>query len=194
MTEPITMLCRHMLLDLKSMRIISLGIPKAVKLNEFCEIYNIDKKEVDTNTIITSNNIDTPDTKTNKYNMYYFSEGTMMTYNPSLSKYNVTIVDYESDDDTPNEYRIETFNTKKSKRDEMEDMEPLEDALITDIENPIEVKFNKQFIYSTRKVLGTSSFNSSKTFLDMFQDNNKVNKIDLDKIPNRIYKRYCSCI
>ena len=41
MTEPITMLCRHMLLDLKSMRIISLGIPKAVKLNEFCEVFII---------------------------------------------------------------------------------------------------------------------------------------------------------
>ena len=35
--------------------------------------------------------------------MYYFSEGTMMTYNPSLSKYNITFVDYDSDDDTRNE-------------------------------------------------------------------------------------------
>ena len=30
--------------------------------------------------------------------MYYFSEGTMMTYNPSLSKYNITLL-IESDDD-----------------------------------------------------------------------------------------------
>jgi len=120
--------------------------------------------------------------------MYYFSEGTMMTYNPSLSKYNITVVDYENDDDTPNEYKFETSNTKKSKTEDTSDMVDIDIDIDTDIENPLEVKFNKQFIYSTRKVLGTSSFNSSKTFLDMFQDNNKVNKIDLNQIPNELIK------
>jgi hypothetical protein len=42
-TNPITMLCRHMMIDLRYMRIISLGIPKSVKLDEFCKTYNIDK-------------------------------------------------------------------------------------------------------------------------------------------------------
>ena len=94
-TEPITMLCRHMLLDLKCMRIISLGIPKAVKLNEFCNTYSINKADASTNYMKkddTTNDDKTTDDKNNKYDMYYFSEGTMMTYNPSLSKYNFTFV------------------------------------------------------------------------------------------------------
>ena len=41
--EPITMLCRHMLLDTHNMRIVSLGIPKAVKLDDFCKTYEIYK-------------------------------------------------------------------------------------------------------------------------------------------------------
>ena len=39
------------------------------------------------------------ESKNEKYRLYYFSEGTMMTYNPSLKKYNITIVNTESDDE-----------------------------------------------------------------------------------------------
>jgi hypothetical protein len=76
----ITMLCRHMMLDLRSMRIISLGIPKAMKLDAFCEMQEINKEDAMTNVI---------DDGTVKYQVFKFPEGTMMTYNPSLAKYNV---------------------------------------------------------------------------------------------------------
>ena len=194
-TEPITMLCRHMLLDLKCMRIISLGIPKAVKLNDFCNTYSINKADASTNYMEKTDK--TNDAKLNKYDMYYFSEGTMMTYNPSLSKYNITFVDGgdDSDDENENEDKDKDYSkTSKPKKEikeikeikETEETELLEKSL--DVEKPIEVKFNNQFIYSTRKILGTGKFNSHKSFLQMFLENNTLNKIDLDTIPEEYIK------
>ena len=190
-TEPITMLCRHMLLDLKCMRIISLGIPKAVKLNDFCNTYSINKADASTNYMKkddTTNDDKTIDDKTNKYDMYYFSEGTMMTYNPSLSKYNFTFVECDdSEGEGEGEDEDEDEPKSKSKTEtETEDTTLLENSL--DIEKPVEIKFVNQFIYSTRKILGTGHFNSYKSFLQMFLENNMVNKIDLNKIPEEYIK------
>ena len=187
-TEPITMLCRHMLLDLKCMRIISLGIPKAVKLNDFCNTYSINKADASTNYMKKENKTtdDKPtDDKTNKYDMYYFSEGTMMTYNPSLSKYNFTFVecDDSEDEDDNDEPKPKTETETEI---ETEDTTLLENSL--NIEKPVEIKFVNQFIYSTRKILGTGHFNSYKSFLQMFLENNMVNKIDLNKIPEEYVK------
>ena len=187
-TEPITMLCRHMLLDLKCMRIISLGIPKAVKLNDFCNTYSINKADASTNYMKKENKTtdDKPtDDKTNKYDMYYFSEGTMMTYNPSLSKYNFTFVecDDSEDEDDNDEPKPKTETETET---ETEDTTLLENSL--NIEKPVEIKFVNQFIYSTRKILGTGHFNSYKSFLQMFLENNMVNKIDLNKIPEEYIK------
>ena len=171
-TEPITMLCRHMLIDLRSMRIISLGIPKAVKLDEFCNTYSIDKTNSDTNS--------------DKYRLYYFTEGTMMTYNPSLKKYNITIVNTDSDQDEDLDEDLDDF--------EMVNHESIKDESLTnkleqiDLDKTIEIKFNNQFMYSTRKVLGTGSFGSNKSFLDMFEENNKVYNTDLSLIPSELIK------
>ena len=192
-TDPITMLCRHMLLDLKCMRIISLGIPKAVKLDDFCNTYSINKTDASTNYIKKdvaksnddkSNDDKSNDQKTNKYDMYYFSEGTMMTYNPSLSKYNITFVDYDSDDEEE-DYGTETKTETKIKI-KKNDSSVLDKSL--DLEKPVEVKFNNQFIYSTRKILGTGKFNSSKSFLQMFLENNTINKINLESISEEYIK------
>ena len=192
-TEPITMLCRHMLLDLKCMRIISLGIPKSVKLNEFCNTYSINKADASTNYMKkdnTTNDDKTTDDKNNKYDMYYFSEGTMMTYNPSLSKYNFTFVecdDSEGEDEDEDEPKSKSkTETETEPKTETEDTILLENSL--DIEKPVEIKFVNQFIYSTRKILGTGHFNSYKSFLQMFLENNMVNKIDLNKIPEEYIK------
>ena len=198
-TEPITMLCRHMLLDLKCMRIISLGIPKAVKLDKFCNIYSINKSDASTNYIKKDNTTNddntnddkTTDDKNNKYDMYYFSEGTMMTYNPSLSKYNFTFVECDDSEDEDEDDNDEPKNKTKTKtktesKIETEDTTLLENSL--DIEKPVEIKFVNQFIYSTRKILGTGHFNSYKSFLQMFLENNMVNKIDLNKIPEEYVK------
>ena len=203
-TEPITMLCRHMLLDLRFMRIISLGIPKAIKLDKFCVMNTINKTNSETNYTIID------DVKNEKYDMYYFTEGTMMTYNPSLVKYNITVVDYDSDDDydmeeLENEHKQKTkkkVNTKHedSTMDTMDTMDTKEHTPLNDIpeiteltesldlDKPTEIKFNNQFMYSTRKVLGTGKFSSSKSFLEMFIENNKINKIELETIPDALIK------
>ena len=185
-TEPITMLCRHMLIDLRCMRIISLGIPKAVKLDEFCNTYTIDKTNCETNC--------------EKYRMYYFTEGTMMTYNPSLKKYNITIVNTDSDQDLENPERKDQDQDQDQDEDkdlddyEMVNRETIDDTSITnkletiDLDKSVEIKFNNQFMYSTRKVLGTGKFGSNKTFLDMFEENNKVYNTDLSLIPSELIK------
>ena len=179
-----------MLLDLKCMRIISLGIPKAVKLNEFCNTYSINKADASTNYMKKENKTtdDKPtDDKNNKYDMYYFSEGTMMTYNPSLSKYNFTFVECDDSEDEDEDDNDEPKpKTETETETETEDTTLLENSL--NIEKPVEIKFVNQFIYSTRKILGTGHFNSYKSFLQMFLENNMVNKIDLNKIPEEYVK------
>ena len=195
-THPITMICRHMLIDLRFMRIISLGIPKAVKLDEFCKTYAIDKTNMETN----YNSID--ETKNEKYRLYYFSEGTMMTYNPSLKKYNITIVNDESDDeyeedddkedkDVKTDIQSATIQISDTMDKEMTDLETkFTDGLNLDLDLDLEkeIKFNKQFMYSTRKVLGTGKFGSNKSFLDMFEENNRVYNTKLDDIPEHLIK------
>jgi len=186
-TEPITMLCRHMLIDLRFMRIVSLGIPKAVKIDAFCETYSIDKTNSETNySVITNPYTETETetkTKNQKYRLYYFSEGTMMTYNPSLKKYNITIVNTESDD----EYE-EDDDADDTKDTVMTNLENKTEKLDLDLDKNIEIKFNNQFMYSTRKVLGTGTFGSNKSFLEMFEENNNVYKTKLDDIPTELIK------
>ena len=173
-TEPITMLCRHMLLDLRYMRIISLGIPKAVKLDEFCKNYSIDKTNPETNYNLIN------DVKNQKYRLYYFSEGTMMTYNPSLKKYNITIINTDCDDvDEDADCDITT--------DIHDDLKSNSNNKI-DLDQNIEIQFNNQFMYSTRKILGTGNFGSNKSFLDMFEENNKVYNTNLNIIPSDLIK------
>jgi hypothetical protein len=161
--ENITMLCRHMLLDTKIMRIISLGIQKCVKFDTFCNIYNIDKTNASTNFV------DDGEIKKPKYRIYKFPEGTMMTYNPSLKKYNITTTtSHDIDNEEPENI---TDSTK-----EME------------VINNMNTKFTQQFQFSTRKVIGTGRFSSLKTFLEMFEENNKIANINLDNIPEDIMK------
>jgi hypothetical protein len=177
-TEPITMLCRHMLIDLRYMRIISLGIPKSVKIDEFCNTYSIDKTNSATNC--------------EKYRLYYFTEGTMMTYNPSLKKYNITIVNTDSDDeqdqDLENPEHKTVFKHSEGKDDSLSNKLDTMDLDQMDLDKSVEIKFNNQFMYSTRKILGTGNFGSNKSFLDMFEENNKVYNTDLSLIPSDLIK------
>jgi len=161
--EPITMLCRHMLLDTRNIRIISLGIPKAVKLDDFCKSYNIDKDNEMTNF----------DSCNPKYRIYKFSEGTMLIYNPSLKKYSITTITTKDD-----EYD-EIINDTELNNEKMSLDKSTQDLL----DNNIEIKFNQQFMYSTRKVVGTGCFNSIKTFFEMFEENNNIANTNLENIP-----------
>lgn len=163
--EFITMLCRHMMLDLRNMRIISLGIPKAMKLEAFSEALGIDKDDA-------SSNI-TKDGQV-KFQIYKFPEGTMMTYNPSLARYNVdpTITDASTD------MAIDTVVSSEDQEAQKQEL-----AYAELINHNIAQQFASQMQFSTRKVVGTGRFSSLKTFLEMFNENNEIANSNLALIP-----------
>ena len=178
-TEPITILCRHMLLDISIMRIVSLGVPKAIKIDEFCKIYEIDKTNSETNFIKDSLENSIP-----KFRLYKFSEGTMITYNPSLNKYSITTIttpveDIDGIDGIDNIDGIDCIESMN-----IDGIQQNQGTLNTNIE----IKFNQQFTYSTRKVVGTGSFNSLKTFSEMFEENNSITSTNLQNIPEEIIR------
>lgn len=195
--EPITMLCRHMLLDMRFMRIISLGIPKAVNLDIFCNTYNIDKTNAATN-ILSDSNIP-------KFRLYKFPEGTMLTYNPSLKKYNIlpitSAIDLDNDNDNENNESYENnVSNDSNKNNEMDIDIELDIDMEIDLNkkqlksHPIKIQeqlneeFNNQFVYSTRRVIGTSNFSSMKSFMEMFEENNKLTNTNLNIIPEELIK------
>lgn len=160
--EYITMLCRHMMIDLRNMRIVSLGIPKAMKLDVFCEALLINKEDATSNI--------TQDGQA-KYQVFKFPEGTMITYNPSLAKYNVEPTTETSQLDT-----IEGSNAG------MEDAQELAHAELIN-QNIAKLFAQQEIQYSTRKVVGTGRFSSLKTFLEMFNENNEIANTNLGQIP-----------
>jgi len=167
-TEYITMLCRHMMLDLRNLRIISLGIPKAMKLEEFAKVYDINMDDAATNFMV--NTVDGVETKVAKHRIYKFPEGTMITYNPSLKKFNVDALSASDNHNDEEEEELE----KETK----ENMEVIQQNL--------DKQFNQLFQYSTRKVVGTGRFSSTKTFLEMFNENNTIANTNLENIPEEV--------
>jgi hypothetical protein len=175
-THMITMLCRHMMLDTRNMRIISLGVPKAMKLEEFCQRLAINPDDAATN--LTADGI-------HKLTMYRFPEGTMMTYNPSLAKYNVPITESANqnmDCDEPGAGSGDGAQEAITHAAEIE----------ANIQKQFEQHFTPdasqqaqptQMQYSTRKVLGTGRFSSLKTFMEMFNENNAAAGVNLEVIP-----------
>jgi predicted HicB family RNase H-like nuclease len=158
------------MLDLRNMRIISLGVPKAMKLEEFAKVYDINMDDGATNFIV--NNVDGVENKVAKHRIYKFPEGTMITYNPALKKFNVDpLVSSDNHDDEEDDVEKETKETK-------ENMEVIQENL--------DKQFNQLFQYSTRKVVGTGRFSSTKTFLEMFNENNAIANTNLENIPAEI--------
>ena len=189
--EPITMLCRHMMLDTHNMRIVSLGIPKAVNLDDFCSKYEIDKENKESNyvDICEDRNEDGTQKRIEKFRIYKFIEGTMMTYNPSLKKYNITTL--TSTDNLEDTEGIEGIDGVDgigigigNGIDSDSNKKSIENAEL--LNASIEIKFNQQFMVSTRKVVGTGRFNSLKTFYELFEENNAVSMTNLDNIPEHI--------
>jgi hypothetical protein len=175
-TDPITMLCRHMMLDTRNMRIISLGIPKAMKLEEFCQRLEINPDDSKTN----FSSVDGEP----KFMVYRFPEGTMMTYNPSLAKYNVDITELANQDMDNDDTAEDAIDGAKEAK-----------VHATEIEANIQQQFAKQFAsqqsakqmqYSTRKVVGTGRFSSLKTFMEMFNENNSATGVNLELIPTEV--------
>ena len=178
--ENITMLCRHMILDCKIMRIISIGIPKAINFNEFTKIYNININDASSNgasdsaSNASNASVETYD-KTAKYQISKFPEGTMITYNPSLKKLNISI---QPEDNKDNKDDLETIHNEEGAQEILNN--------IVEIKKNINIQFNQMLQYSTRKVVGTGSFGSSKTFLEMFNENNTIANTNLHNIPDEM--------
>lgn len=167
--DPITMLCRHMMLDISNMRIISLGVPKAMKLEHFCKNLEINVEDATTNTI-SNGNI--------KFMIYRFPEGTMMTYNPGLAKYNITETDLVNNQEVDNETELSSDGIKEAQLHSAE--------IEATIQKEFAKQIPKQMQYSTRKVSGTGRFSSLKTFMEMFNENNTLAGVNLELIPANI--------
>ena len=175
-TNMITMLCRHMMLDTRNMRIISLGVPKAMKLEEFCQRLSINPEDAATN--LTNDGIP-------KITMYRFPEGTMMTYNPSLAKYNVPITESAN----------QNMDCDDGAGDGAQEAQTHSAEIEANIQEQFERHFSQQdsqqavptqMQYSTRKVLGTGRFSSLKTFMEMFNENNAAVGVNLESIPAEV--------
>ena len=177
-TSNITMLCRHLMIDLRYMRIISLGIPKAMKLDDFVAKYKINQEDAANNCYVTEDGQGKVNGKISKFRIYRFPEGTMITYNPSLKKYNINAAELNVD------------NTED--HDDAEDVKEKVDENITEqIQTNITQQFeklDKNFEYSTRKVVGTGRFSSIKTFMEMFNENNAIANTKLEDIPEGLVK------
>lgn len=171
-TEYITMLCRHMMIDLRNMRIVSLGIPKAMKLESFCEAFAIGKEDAASNI--------TQDGQA-KFQVVKFPEGTMITYNPSLAKYNVEPTTEASQIDTIDSANAGIVDTNIPQQ-EIAYAELINQNIAKQFAQQMPVLDKQEIQYSTRKVVGTGRFSSLKTFLEMFNENNELANTNLGQI------------
>jgi hypothetical protein len=162
--EPITQLCRHLILDTNNMKILSLGIPKGIDLDTFLQKYEINSNDIKTSFAVNQNG----QYDSIKYRIYKFPEGTMITYNPTLKQIlGGSITEHSNEQD-----------------DAMED-KSIEAQNILAEEN-ITKKYYEYLQYSTRRKIGTGSFNTKKTFAQMFEENNVISNTHLDNIPEEI--------
>lgn len=146
-SKSITRLCRHMLFDVNSFSIVSLGITKAMYVDDFYKslIPNIENDLLKYSVVIEE-----------------FLEGTMLIYNPGMSRFNYNIMSKKEDEDENDE------NSDKN------------------------TKNTKNLTVSTRRKIGTSYFNKpGKTFYEMFQENNKISNIDLSIITDNDINNIC---
>ena len=96
-----------------------------------------------------------------------YPDGTMCVYNPHLEKYQNELSLKVEETDNDNESDKENTETNKSSQ------------------------INRDFKCSTRKVIGTGYFNSnSKTFQEMFNENNDITKLDLENLPEEYKKNH----
>ena len=169
--DMITMICRHMMLDMRNMRIVSLGIPKAMKLDAFMAKYEINPDDVATNTQEMEDG-----SRIEKFRLYRFPEGTMMIYNPSLKKYNVDQYNSVSNIADSGDNGGDDDNDNTADQREIQE----------NIESQFNEQFQQHFEFSTRRVVGTGRFNSTKTFMEMFLENNQIANTKLENIPDSV--------
>lgn len=164
--EPITQLCRHLIINTNNMRIISLGIPKSIKIDDFLQRYEIERDNLDTSFIKN----DAGERDKIKYRVYKFPEGTMITYNPSMRLLNTSTITTQTDVDNEENDEGDVINHSQQQL----------------AEENMKRQYSEFIKYSTRKIVGTGRFTSMKTFAMMFEENNHLSQANLDKIPDEI--------
>ena len=164
--KPISQLCRHLVFDVNSMSIVSLGITKSIDVEEFKK----DFKEGD------------------KINVEEFLEGTMIIYNPRLALFNKD-VKKEVDSD---EVETETSNSDEVGNNVENTVDAEVDTTDTTTEQkPVRQRRRRQFQISTRRSMGTSYFNNPGfSFQDMWNDTNEINENDFTAMPIAPWEQY----
>jgi hypothetical protein len=147
-SKSVTQLCRHLIFDMRSFSIVSVGTTKSLDLES--EFFRMSRNALTD--------------ETNQLTIEEFREGTMVIWNPSLEKFNYDFFQEVDASGNPIVRNEATESTQHLKKD---------------------------FTISTRRVIGTSTFNTKKTFKDMFDENNQLSGLDLSTIPEGIRENLC---
>ena len=206
--HPICQICRHLMFDIDSMSIVSIGVTKSIDYNIFL------------NNLKLNINLNENTDYEQKIVFEEFLEGTMVIFNPFLNKFNFkkVIEIHENDDNSSNQivnnnktndtttnsvkddvyqqFLKKSTNSYASKLKESIESNASSENNDTNVCNStndtlensnndnikrIEKEYN--FEISSRKIIGTSYFNNRKiTFEDMFLENAKLQNMDLSKL------------
>lgn len=166
--KPITQLCRHMVFDMASLRIVSIGVTKSFDYDFMLD--NIMGAAANPEVLCP-------------VRLEEFLEGTMVVYNPTLEAFGQQSLAKHMDAEEIEDQSKEDNFTKNTSTDN----------ITTDTENKeVVVKNKKDLGFSTRRKLGTSYFNNpGMTFADMFKANNVESGVDMDKWPEDFKKSHC---
>jgi hypothetical protein len=200
-SKSITRLCRHMLFDVDSLSIVSLGVLKSLDETDFYKKLDV------------MNNVNDVDTHEDmKYNVVVeeFLEGTMIIYNHAMTKYNYNKVSKANVEETDNTHLVDTNTVTASATASATDSattSATDSATTTATDSATETankdkptkdeqtkKSSKKpnFMVATRRKIGTSFFNKpGKTFYEMFEDNNKREGIDLSLVEDDDINSIC---
>lgn len=211
--HPICQICRHLMFDIDSMSIVSIGVTKSIDYNIFL------------NNLKLNINLNENTDYEQKIVFEEFLEGTMVIFNPFLNKFNFKkiIEIHENEDNSSNQitnnnksnvttnsikddvyqqFLKKSTNSYASKLKESIESNASSENKDTNacnstndiLENSnndnikrIEKEYN--FEISSRKIIGTSYFNNREiTFEDMFLENAKLQNMDLSKL--RAFKNH----
>jgi len=168
--KSISQLCRHLVFDINSMSIVSLGITKSIDVEEF-------KDKLDVG---------------DKVDIEEFLEGTMIIYNPRLALFNKEVQESEKVEEGTETVVEEGTETVVEEGTETVVEEGTETVVEEGNKKVVRCPRRKRhFQISTRRSMGTSYFNNPGfSFQDMWNDTNEVTENDFSSLPLDTWKQY----
>lgn len=152
--DAVTQLCRHLVIDPRNLRIVSMGVTKACDYDTF-------KEQTAFSTVTFEE----------------FPDGTMCVYTPELSS-------FQNETKSTEVAKTENHSIVEDDNDDGSPQADVHTSYEVKVNGETKVRHVKDFKCSTRKVLGTGFFNSpSKSFHDMFKENNERAGLNLDNLP-----------